>query len=313
MTDIPRPVGAGGNFEEWGKEDVMQFRCPVCGGALAADGGALRCEKRHAFDLSASGYTNLLPANKTHGKVPGDSKEMVRARRDFLAQGYYACLLSEIADTAAEWIMARRLARPAVIDAGCGEGYYTGGVSARLAREGLEADVAGFDISKFALQIAAKRDKQSRYAVASLFDLPVFEGCADLLLNIFAPYAEEEFARVLKGGGLLLMVVPGRRHLFGLKQVLYQNPYENDEEVYSLRGFQLVGRRHVRQEITLQNGADIHNLFLMTPYYWKSPRETSQRLMQMDRLETEIAFELLLYRRDDCAADRPDGQSFCIE
>lgn len=277
---------------------MIQLRCPVCGGALAEEAGALRCEKRHAFDVSASGYTNLLPANKTHGKVPGDSKEMVRARRDFLAQGYYTCLLSAIADAAAEWVTARGLARPAAIDAGCGEGYYTGGVAARLAQEGCEADIAGFDISKYALQIAAKRDKQSRYAVASLFGLPVFDDCADLLLNIFAPYAEEEFARVLKKGGLLLMAIPGKRHLFGLKRVLYQNPYENDEEVYSLRGFRLQERRHIRQEITLRSNADIRNLFLMTPYYWKSPRETSQRLMQMDRLQTEIAFELLLYRRE---------------
>ena len=42
------------------------------------------------------------------------------------------------------------------------------------------------------------------YAVASVFELPVRDGCADGVLNIFAPCAEEEYCRVLKDGGVLV-------------------------------------------------------------------------------------------------------------
>ena len=65
-----------------------------------------------------------------------------------------------------------------------------------------------------------------QWAVASSFAIPVADAAADCLVDIFSPAAAREFARVVKPGGAFVFAVPGPRHLYGLKEVLYERPYE---------------------------------------------------------------------------------------
>lgn len=48
------------------------------------------CSNRHSFDQARSGYVNLLPVNQKRTKQPGDNKQMVHARTQFLDAGYYS-------------------------------------------------------------------------------------------------------------------------------------------------------------------------------------------------------------------------------
>ena len=57
-----------------------------------------------------------------------------------------------------------------------------------------------------AVRLAAKALPAARYAVASSFSQPVRTGWADLLLNCFSPFAQEEFQRVLRPGGRLVVI-----------------------------------------------------------------------------------------------------------
>ena len=77
------------------------------------------------------------------------------------------------------------------------------------------------------MRLAAKALPAARYAVASSFSQPVRTGWADLLLNCFSPFAQEEFQRVLRPGGRMIYVVPGAEHLYQMKAVLYDTPYKN--------------------------------------------------------------------------------------
>ncbi len=157
--------------------------------------------------------------------------------------------------------------------------------------------MAGIDLSKFSLRWAAKREKAVEFAVASAYRLPVADGAVDLLLNCFSPLGLEEFRRVLKPGGVFLYVVPGPRHLWEMKTVLYDRPYENREERTEYPGFVYEEIRRVRERVTLPDGQTIHDLFQMTPYYWKTPRAGAERLAQLETLETEIAFDIHVLRR----------------
>ena len=91
----------------------------------------------------------------------------------------------------------------------------------------------------------------------------------------------------------------GERHLLGLKQLLYDKPYLNacKETIYP--GFSFERRVPVRTQATLTDSGLIFDLFTMTPYYWKTPAEGSRRLQQATRLETELGFDLLIYRRQE--------------
>ena len=143
---------------------------------------------------------------------------------------------------------------------------------------------------------AAAITARSAFAVAGSFAAPVADGWADVLLNIFSPMAREEFLRVLAPGGALVYAVPGPRHLFGLKQVLYDTPYENPCRPVDYPGFVREDERAVQSTIRLEGGA-IQDLFAMTPYYWKTPKEGTERLAKLEVLQTEIEFRFVTYRK----------------
>ena len=308
------------------------FCCPVCGGALtpvlmetppaqkaslpaapaarqttsaSAGSGApaalpapprvrtLRCAKGHSFDVAKEGYVHLLGADRMHTRAPGDSKEMVAARRAFLAGGYYAPFAQALCALLEQELAGHRT--PLVLDAGCGDGYYT----AAAARALPQASIAAFDVSKPAVRAAAVETRglaNVQCAVAGSFAIPILSETADAVCNIFSPAAPVEFARVLRRGGALIYAVPGPRHLFGLKEVLYDTPYENPLQDTAYAGFALEKRVPVRTVFTLR-GEAIRQLFAMTPYYWKTPREGAERLAACSELTTEAAFDFVLYRR----------------
>ena len=254
------------------------FRCPLCKGPLLAVGRSLRCPAGHSFDQAAEGYVNLLPVNARRAKDPGDSKEMVAARRRFLQAGHYGpfgTALGELCLALAQ--TARDPHSPHILDAGCGEGWYSRQAAAALTAVGLCPEMAGYDLSKPAVRLAAS-------------------GWADVILNIFSPMAREEFLRVLAPGGALVYAVPGPRHLFGLKQVLYDTPYENPCRPVEYPGFVREAERAVQGTIRLEGGA-IQDLFAMTPYYWKTPKEGAERLAKLEVLQTEIEFRFVIYRK----------------
>ena len=168
------------------------FRCPVCGGPLDREERVYRCADRHSYDIAKEGYTYLLPPNQKHSADPGDDKAMSAARRDFLSKKYYAPLLNTLCSR----ILPLVGEHPVILDAGCGEGYYTAGIRAALTAAGKTPAIAGIDISKSILRLAAKREKQVEFAVASCYHLPFADETADLLLDCFSPLAIDEFRRV---------------------------------------------------------------------------------------------------------------------
>lgn len=270
------------------------FVCPLCGAALTRDERAYRCPAGHSFDIAREGYTHLLPANRKHSKAPGDDKAMAAARSAFLGKGYYAPLRDAICELG----VSLTGDRPAVLDSGCGEGYYTAGLYQALLDAGKSPVMAGIDISKFILRLAAKREKRVEFAVASSYHLPVADASIDLLLNCFSPLALEEFRRALRPGGTFLYVVPSEKHLWELKQVLYDHPYPNEVKETPYEGFAYAEIRHVENRIRVLGQEDIHALFQMTPYYWKTPKSGCQRLAALEELAVTISFDIHVFRRE---------------
>ena len=269
------------------------FACPLCGGGLTRQAGSLRCPAGHCFDVAREGYTYLLPVNRRHSKSPGDDKAMAAARSAFLSKGWYAPLR----DALCKLSVSLTGDAPAVLDTGCGEGYYTAGVYRALLDAGKVPTVAGTDISKPILRLAAKREKNIQFAVASSYHLPVADTSIDLLLNCFSPFAQEEFSRVLRPGGRMIYVVPGAEHLYQMKAVLYEKPYKNPVQQVEYPGFRAIDEREVQGTITVP-AAQLEALFAMTPYYWKTPKSGCQRLAALEELAVTISFDIHVFRRE---------------
>ncbi len=291
---------------------ALPWKCPHCGKKLKRkwDGGGLYCLKNHQFDAAKEGYFHLLPANAMKTKTPGDSKEMIAARRAFLNAGYYQIFGDALAQLCASLAAQQPVAIDApskaravsILDAGCGEGWYSRAIAAHFAAAQQPLCLAGFDISKDAVRLAAKALPTAQFAVASSFAQPVQNEWADIAVNIFSPMAAPEFWRVLRMGGTLIYAVPSPRHLFGLKEVLYETPYENTVEEMHYEGFRRVDAIEVTGELTVPQEM-LQNLFAMTPYYWKTPRDGAQRLAACEQLTTEIGFTFLVFEKIAIEAD----------
>lgn len=277
---------------------AVTLLCPVCKSPLILDDvqKTYRCEKNHSYDRAKSGYVNLIPIGKKRSKIPGDNKEMIRARADFLKEGYYLPL-SESLNAKAITLLAD-VRHPVIVDAGCGEGWYTKRLADAFTKQGKKAKLFGLDISKFGLDMAGRHyaDAHITYAAASSFDLPLPDHSVDLLVSVFSPYAEKEFKRVLKPGGYMLLCIPGPQHLWELKSLIYDTPYENKVKDYTLNGLTFEGTQKINAFIHLTNHKAIQDLFAMTPYSCNTPPEAAAKLTSCKQLTTHIQFEILSYR-----------------
>ena len=248
-----------------------QWQCPQCKQPLALCGQNTptiwTCSNNHHFDLAKEGYVNLLLAQHKKSKAPGDNKEMVLARRAFLAEGHYQNLANAIADFITQHFKEAD-GLLALFDAGCGEGYYLGELSKALAPHFANLRVAGIDISKPAVQKAAKHNKNGHFAVASTYNLPLPSLSQNVVIQIFAPSSDEEIRRVLQSSGLWIQVNPAPNHLLALKEMIYNTPelHTIDSEVND--GFNLINQEQIAFDIHLTSTQTRQNLLMMTPYYW---------------------------------------------
>ena len=280
------------------KDERLQkiLSCPICHASMGVsydNSGTLFCDgvKKHCYDFSSSGYVNLALPGQSGG---GDSKQAVRARSDFLNLGHYQpirdklCdLICNITDTQKEGI---------VIDAGCGEGYYTNAIAER------GFSVAGFDLSKFATEAASKRTKRALlpnafFGVASVFDMPIKSESADFVINVFAPCVEEEYCRVLKRRGYLIVACAGPEHLVGLKSVIYNDVHKNEQRADMPKKMTITGSERLKYDIQVNGTENIKNLFAMTPYYWKTSQDDAKKLDSVTSLNTEIDIIFEIYQK----------------
>ncbi len=257
--------------------------CPVCGEALQFEDRTARCSKGHCFDIAREGYVNLLRSNRP-GDAMGDDKLSARARRDFLNKGYYGAL-----QNALRALFADR--QGSVLDICCGEGYYTAALG-----ENPNLRVYGFDISREMVRLAAKRGNGT-YFVANMASIPVEAESMDYATHLFAPFIEEAFCRVLRPGGRLFTVIPGKYHLWGLKQALYETPYENDEKLPETKELRLISVEKVSDQITLASQEDIQAVFRMTPYYFHTSQADKAKLEDLQTLKTPVEFVIAEYEK----------------
>ena len=257
--------------------------------AVSDDKKRLYClgQRSHSFDFSSKGYVNFA-INKG---ATGDSKEAVRSRSDFLNKDYYKPVCEWLCE-----ILKKYKSKGFLIDAGCGEGYYT----KHIADCGYR--VLGLDLSKSAINSTASRlqiknNNDSFACVGSIFKMPVCDACADAVVSIFAPCAEQEMGRVLTNDGIMIVVSAGREHLMGLKRVLYDNPYENDDRADMPMGMELLEQTSVSYSVTLKSNEDILNLFSMTPYYWRTSPSDREKLLGIDSLTTDVDIIFSVYRK----------------
>ena len=259
--------------------------CPICRAAfdVTEDGRSIACSgaRRHLWDIASSGYVNIASCSKS-----GDPKEAVRARTRFLSLGHY-----EKAATLVSSLNEKYATDGICVDAGCGEGYY----SAKLAK--TCEFLFGFDLSKAAVEFSAKRKTENAFfMLAGINALPVADSACDSVVNIFAPCFEAEYSRILKDGGVLIVMCAGKKHLMELKQVLYDETPENTVRADLPKNMTLLEKQELEYKFTLFGREEIEALFAMTPYSYRTQKEAADRLLSLESLTVTANFEFYVYR-----------------
>ncbi len=265
--------------------------CPVCRKTLTKENRSYKCVNNHCFDIAKQGYVNLLQSQQSKLKRHGDDKLMINSRTEFLNKGYYEPLQKEICKLLNKYLDDN----PLIVDAGCGDCYYTAEIEKALYSK--KPEIIGIDISKDAVISASKRSKGISLVVAGVFSMPVDDEVCDAVLNVFSPFAPEEYSRVLKDNGVLLRVIPLENHLFELKANVYDTPYKNPTEDTNIDGFELFDNSVLKYTVELNSNEDIESLFKMTPYYYKTSQIDQQKLASLNYLKVSCEFSVLVYKK----------------
>ena len=264
----------------------MELLCPVCAGALTREQNTCRCKSNHSFDVARQGYVNLLTVQQKHSLHPGDTKEQVLARRRFLDAGFYAPIANALCQTAKEFGC-----QGAVLDAGCGEGYYS-----NQLQKALDADLLGLDVSKEAVRVAAGKYKNCQFVCGTAAHLPVKDHSIDLLTSLFAVTLPEEFSRVLKKDGIFIQVLAAKDHLMGLKSIIYPSLTDKEKDsTPDLPGFSLVKSEKLSFSFTVA-GEQIMDLLSMTPHIYRISKDGLARLQATSTLKDTANCVINVYR-----------------
>lgn len=257
--------------------DTTWLRCPNCFQELEPVGGrTIGCADGHRFDESRHGYVTLLPPKAP--RTIGDDREMLDARSAFLATGAYRAIAGTVADLAAIDVRAREDGRSVarVADLGCGTGYYSAAVAERLGA----ADVLAADRSPDAVRASSRALRSLSPSVDAstglstgaaptgvVLDLwrplPLRDGTADVVLDIFAPRNPAEFARILAAEGRLIVVVPTGRHLAELRAdgSMLEIPEGKDDHVvgqFAAASLVVLERRRLEYTIVVDAASRAH-------------------------------------------------------
>ncbi|MGI2169348.1 23S rRNA (guanine(745)-N(1))-methyltransferase [Shewanella sp. MF05960] len=277
----------------------MPYICPICSAPLILGDKSWACSQRHQFDCAKEGYVNLLPVQKKKTKDPGDNKEMMIARREFLDKGFYQPLSDKVNQLAAQYHPNAET----LLDIGCGEGYYSHRLFAAMQQASINhCKLYGLDISKSAIRSAAKRYSDLHFCVASVFEMPFADDSVDLAIRIYAPSKVEELQRVMKPGSTLITVSPGPMHHFALKQKIYSQPRLHPQESLLLEGFNYLSHESLTYSLALTQVDDIQHFLNMTPYAWKLSDMQKRQIIEQG-LECEIDFKIEIHQREQSTVD----------
>jgi len=273
----------------------QSLACPLDGTPLHCNGSVWRCASGHSFDIASQGYTHLLPVQNKRSRDPGDSKEMISARRRFLTAGFYQPIAAAV--SRAVLVGLPRDATISCLDAGCGEGYYLRQLAASVGDEQTLA-LLGLDISKWAVLSASKQDKRPNWVVGSNANLPVLAGTLDRVLCMFGFPVYAEFARVLKPGGRLVQVDAGPEHLRELREIIYPSlKPERTAEMQTPAGFSRLPTETVRFSIELTRAEQVADLLTMTPHLYRAKAEGRAEAAALTALSLSVEVRLTGFER----------------
>ncbi|MDD8049393.1 MAG: methyltransferase domain-containing protein [Thomasclavelia sp.] len=267
---------------------MNKLSCPRCGKPLIKDNNSYKCDEGHCYDISKRGYINLLlNPDKAHNN-PGDSKESLVARKEFLNKGYYDPILNEVVKCIDKYKTSDELE---ILDLGCGEGYYT----SKIKNHFNSSNIYGLDISKIGIDKATRYSKDIYWIVGNSKNIPIMSHSLDFVCALFTVVNEEELQRVLKEGGYIIHVTANPYHLVEIKELIYDE-IKIKSDKYIRLGFENVESYDLKKKVHISSKEDALNLLMMTPHYYHIKKEKRGAIDTLTSLDITIDIKVTVYK-----------------
>lgn len=291
-------------------ETDVPLACPLDGLALSPSGSTWRCADNHCYDIAREGYLNLLPVRFKPSKDPGDTRSMIAARRRVLDAGLFEPLADRLAATLTDTLTARSAEpasaaedeEPLVLDAGCGEGYYTERLHRHLrALESFgNTRVLGVDISRWAIAAAAKRHRDLPWVVANNRRLPVLQGRCSVIISVFGFETWLPWAAMQRRGQCVLVAHAGPLHLIELRKVIYDTVRVHappaDDAAHDA-GYERIGESILTTTRAVPCAKLWEDILAMTPHGHRASSGAANLLDALDDEHLSLDVQLRCYRR----------------
>ena len=223
-------------------QNGFEYICPICSNNLIFKNDTMICKSRHNFDISKKGIICLLNTGKF--KTNHIYDELYKN---------IACIINNYTKSYIS-----------IIDLGCGEGKIDNCIIEELNKDYC---FLGIDYNKDAVNLALDYEKENiGFIVSDVNHLPIKNNSVDIILNILSPYYSEEIKRVLRKEGLFIKVIPEKKYLIELRNILGFDDYEKT----NLLKHKLEKNFEILQEIDIDkkykiNKEQIQDLQVMTP------------------------------------------------
>ncbi|WP_264737563.1 putative RNA methyltransferase [Cytobacillus firmus] len=269
------------------------LRCPLCKESLElVQYKSLLCSNRHTYDISKHGYVNML----NHSAKSRYSKTLYKAREKIIMESELFDPLHDKISAVIHDYFANSSTTSLMLDAGCGEGSHLKKILEQ-SRIGTMTGV-GVDISKAAIEQAAKNYKDEIWLVGDLARSPLADQSFKMILNLFSPSNYKEFKRILSSKGLIIKVVPRSGHLKEMRKSLYgsneKSFYKNDEIVSLFRKhFTLTDTIHVT-DVRKMDESKLPYLAQMSPLSWDSNQAAIHSFISRNSSHVTIDADILI-------------------
>lgn len=266
----------------------MSLACPKCHLELKKTDKTYQCMNHHGYDIAKRGYINLLLNPDKSTNHPGDSKESLISRRAFLNKGYYDPILLECT----RYIKQHTSHPLNLLDLGCGEGYYS-----KKAKEilGNTHHYYALDISKTAIDMATRYDKDITWIVANSKNIPITDHSLDVIMALFTVVNGDEIKRTLKKDGYMIHVTANRNHLIEIKHLIYDEII-NKSDKFIRQPFNILKSYDFIKKISIGNKEDTLNLLKMTPHYYHIKKDKRYILDTLNNLDVTIDIRITFYK-----------------
>jgi len=217
---------------------LSYLRCPLCYSSFKLINKSLICQCGHCFDIAKKGYINF--SQRRTERVYGN--DLFKNRNKVFEMGLFTPVVNVLKQLISEYSFPDN---SIMLDAGCGEGYYTRNISYPNCNKRI-----GLDLAKEGIVMASTKDKEGLYLVADLANIPIKDNSVGLILDVFTPANYKEFKRVLNTGGIVVKIIPKEEYLIELREIasglLRKEEYDSSEvSHYTERNMDIIASKRI--------------------------------------------------------------------